>query len=257
MNARFFDRLLLCSCLSFSMIGVVGCGEAPEADDDEAFDDEAFEDGAEGGDGATLPASFATCMGDASSTGAVMGPLGSMQAVGDSILGWNKEQMASIPDVVGQELGISMVNNAVGGAELGGPEGIPTLYTEGGFSHVLVNGGGNDFARGCSPSVLDGLISADLTSGLMVELIDRITGDGAQAVIVGYYMPQDRETGCELFPELLARYRRLGETRADVMYICTLETITPDTPALYADPVHPSQEGSAAVGRLIARTLRP
>lgn len=197
-----------------------------------------------------------SCAGDASSTGRVRGEVKQLQAVGDSILAHNKEQMASIADVVAGELGVPLRHNAVGGALLGGADGIPTLYEPGVSTHVLVNGGGNDFSAGCEGAVLDGIVSADLTRGLMVDLLDQIGADGAQSVIVSYYIPQDGETGCDLFPELLRRYRALGETREDVMYVCSLETITPSDPELYDDPVHPSPAGSAAVGRLVADLLR-
>ena len=210
--------------------------------------------GAEGGDNQVLSRSR-----NASFTDEIIGPIGNMQAVGDSILGFNKEEMRSIPDVVGQELGVSMINNAVGGAEFRGSEGIGTLYQRGSFSHVLVNGGGNDFARQCSQTVVDDIISADLRSGLMVDLVDRISNDGAQSVIMGYYMPRDGEIGCPLITELMARYSRLAEKRQDVLYINTIGTITPTTPSLYFapnDPVHPSPAGSEVIGRLIADRFR-
>ncbi|MEM9493120.1 MAG: SGNH/GDSL hydrolase family protein, partial [Myxococcota bacterium] len=223
----------------------------------EGLTDEMDEEADGGGEAPGDDVLAASCSGATSSAGEVIGSVDSLQAVGDSILGHNKETSQSIPDFVGSELGVAMVNNAVGGAEMGGPEGIPALYESGTYSHVLVTGGGNDFARDCTQSVLDGIVSADLQSGLMVELLDAIAADGAQSVIVGYYIPQDRETGCELFPELLRRYRELAQTRSDVMYICTLETITPDTPDFYDDPVHPSSDGARAIGQLIATQLQP
>ena len=189
----------------------------------------------------------------------VIGPLGNMQAIGDSILEFNEEEQRSIPDVVGQELRISMVNNAVVGAEFFGSEGIPSLYQSGSFSHVLVNGGGNDFDRGCSQTVVDDIISPNLRSGLMVDLVNQISSDGAQSVIMGYFLPRDREIGCPLMTELMARYSRLAEKLQDVVYINTLDTITPNTPEFYFapnDPIHPSPAGSEAVGQLIADRLR-
>jgi len=191
--------------------------------------------------------------------GGVIAPLGNMQAVGDSILGFNQEDMLSIPDVVGRELGVSVINNAVGGAEFLGPEGIPTLYQSGSFSHVLVNGGGNDLSRDCSQATVDKIISADLRSGAMVDLVNRISSDGAQAVVMGYYLPRDGQIGCPLVQELMNRYQRLGQTRTDVQFVSTQNTITPNTPSLYFstnDPVHPSPAGSEAIGQLIANQLQ-
>ena len=48
-----------------------------------------------------------------------------LQAIGDSIFDWNDKQ--SIPHVVGEELGMSVVNNAIGGSKVIGDEGIPRL----------------------------------------------------------------------------------------------------------------------------------
>lgn len=241
-------HLIVCSCL----LTLGAC----EVDGDSGPADEGDTEGADEGEGGGETDIRASCADDASSVGEVVGPVTSMQAVGDSILGWHKEVDAAIPDVVGQELGVTMQNNAIGGAEFLGSEGIGSLYESSGNSHVLVNGGGNDFARDCSEQTLDALIASDLQTGKVVDLVDAIELDGAQPIIMGYYLPSDRETGCEHFPELMRRYRQLAQERQDGMYICTLETITPDTPDFYEDTVHPSQAGSAAVGKLIADALR-
>ncbi|MEO1334175.1 MAG: SGNH/GDSL hydrolase family protein [Myxococcota bacterium] len=232
-------------------LGGVACGDETDAERNDV--DGGVLDGGMTGS----PSFMSSCAGDQSSTGTPQQPVGPMIAVGDSILGWNQEEMASIPDVVGQTLNVAMDNRAIGGAEVFGSEGIPTFYQGGTATHVLMNGGGNDFARECTSRVLDQIVSPDLTSGLMVDLIDRVSADGAQAVLIGYYLPRDNNVGCAQFEELMRRYRRLGQTRDDTMFICTLETITPSTPQLYADDVHPNIEGSAAVGRLIAAMLRP
>ncbi len=196
-----------------------------------------------------------SCADDQSSSGSPHIPVTQMQAVGDSILGWNQETAQSIPDVVGTQLDVAMQNHATGGATLGGA-GIAELYEPSADSHVLVNGGGNDFAEDCSTERLDQLITPDLDSGWMMELVDLVTEDGGQAVIVGYYLPRDRQTGCAHFPELQQRYRALAEQREDTVYVCTLETITPETPERYADSVHPSVAGSEAIGALVADFLR-
>ena len=83
-----------------------------------------------------------------------------------------------------------MQNSAVGGATLSpieDDEGIIDLYEPDGESHVLVNGGGNDFGLDCSAEMLDSFVSADLSTGLMVELLDAIAAEGAQAIIVGLH----------------------------------------------------------------------
>lgn len=208
------------------------------------------------GEPTDLPAS---CAGDVSSVLGTRTPPTRLQAVGDSILAHNREEQASIADLVGTELGVPMRNHAEGGATVLGDDGIPTLYEPGTDSHVLVNGGGNDFAAECDTATLDAILTADLQSGAMADLVDRIADDGAQTVFVSYFLPRDRAIGCPLVLDLQRRYRAMAEARDDVQFICTLETITPDTPELYAsprDPVHPSPQGSAAVAALIARELQ-
>lgn len=151
-----------------------GCAVSPAEDEDDAD---------LGGASADIQPS---CAGDASSTGQVRGPVTHLQALGDSILAHNKEQGASIADFVASELGVPLLHNATGGAELGGSDGIPTLYEPGVSTHVLVNGGGNDFAADCDQAVLDGIVSVDLERGLMVDLVNRIGSGDAQSIIVGY-----------------------------------------------------------------------
>ncbi|MEM9037082.1 MAG: SGNH/GDSL hydrolase family protein [Actinomycetota bacterium] len=185
-------------------------------------------------------------------TGAVRQPVTGVQAVGDSILGWNQESGEAISDVLGAELGVPSVNNAVGGATLTGSDGIPTLYEPDDASHVLITGGGNDFAVSCSEDMLDRLVSADLTSGRMVDLVDRVAANGSQAVIMGYYLPVRSGGECALFDDLATRYRSLAEAREDVVFVRSDLTVTPAAPELYADEVHPSPRGGIVLGRFLA-----
>ncbi|MEM6926804.1 MAG: SGNH/GDSL hydrolase family protein [Myxococcota bacterium] len=192
-----------------------------------------------------------TCSPGVDNAGVPQGAVEALQAVGDSILAHNKETASSVADAAAEALGVPLVHNATGGATVF-DGGIPGQYEPGTHSHVLFTGGGNDFGTDCTLDLLDRLITEDLSDGLVVELADRVAADGAQLVIVGYYLPRDRDIGCPLIIELLTRYRALATSRDDVGFVCTLDAVQPEASELYDDPIHPSPAGAAAVGRAIA-----
>ena len=66
-------------------------------------------------------------------------------AIGDSYLAWNREDGGSIPEIAGKELGLTVENISVSGAQmLGGPEAIPDQYVSSTWDWVVIGGGGND-----------------------------------------------------------------------------------------------------------------
>jgi acyl-CoA thioesterase I len=179
-------------------------------------------------------------------------------AVGDSVLEFNGDE--SIPAVLGERLrerGIDAAvdNRAVGGAclaETCGDEPIPDTYTDEGWDFVLVSGGGNDIGVDddvCGP--IDGLVSADLGQGIMVDLIDEITADGAHAVIYGYVHTFTEGwgiDGCAEFHDLMSRYQELASNRDDVTFVDANAVAGRTRAEYYADEVHPSPQGSAVIG---------
>lgn len=238
---------MLTAAIAIPTLGLIACVWGDSSVDGEIFID---------GDFAGAPANFPpTCDGEQSSSGDISRPVSAIQAIGDSLLAMHKEEGLSIPDALAQELDIPLAHNAVSGAELAERD-IQNQYEPGLGSHVIVTGGANDLARECSQANLDQLISADLRSGLMVDLVNEIGQSGSQALLTSYFTPYNGEIGCPLFKDLLSRYRALGEARADAVYICTLDIILPGQTELYADSVHPSDIGSEKIGLAIADMLR-
>ena len=114
-------------------------------------------------------------------------------AIGDSVFDWNTDDDQSIPAVAALDLGLDFQNNAVAGSLLTGE--IPELYEEGDWTWVLVDGGANDLNERCAcgdcDDLLDEMIAADGNSGIMADLVERITGDGHQVALMGYYRVPD------------------------------------------------------------------
>ena len=191
---------------------------------------------------------------------------GTLLAIGDSVLDWNREDGASIPDVVGQQTGLAVTNESVSGAQvLDDEESIPSQYQSSDWEWVIIDGGANDVgdACGCGDCVgqVDAIINDDASDGVMVELIDRIEADGAGIVLLGYYeVPSGEFTDCdEEFVLFHERYALLASQRPAVLYVDMREAIDPlsDPDTLDEDQIHPSVEGGAAIGTLIAERIQP
>lgn len=181
-------------------------------------------------------------------------------AVGDSILDWNRDEGVSIPDIVSAELGIEIRNGAVGGATILGDDDIPSQYEPDAWGLLIVDGGGNDIGDACN-DILDEIVSPDLSSGKLVDLIDRARGDGTELVVLlGYYLipPAAGEFACPKdFEALDARYADFAASRAGVIFVDPDDAFNSQDMRYYdEDLVHPSFLGSAAVGRLIADRVR-
>ena len=191
---------------------------------------------------------------------------GEVLALGDSVIEWNLDEEASIPDWVALETGLTVANGAISGSMVleGDAERIPERYESRDWRWVILEGGANDVGPdgcGCGDcsQVVDRIIAADHSSGEMVELVDRALGDGAKVVLLGYYMvPSGTEfEGCEDEIELLnARYASLADAREQVWFFDMGEVMTPETLDLFAeDRIHPSLEGSEAVGRALGQLI--
>jgi lysophospholipase L1-like esterase len=182
-------------------------------------------------------------------------------AVGDSILAWNRDEGASIPDVVAADLGIEISNAAEGGATmLGDEDDIPSQYVSRAWELLIVDGGGNDIGDDCN-AILDSLVAPDVSSGVLVSLIDRAQGDGTRLVVLmGYYAipPEAGSFACPAeFEALDARYAAFAESRDGVIFVDPGDAVDASDASYYdVDLVHPSIKGSEAVGRLIAARAR-
>ena len=187
-----------------------------------------------------------------------------LQAIGDSIFDWNDKQ--SIPQVVGDELGMSVVNNAIGGSKVIGDEGIPLQYEEGDWQWVLIDGGGNDLNEGCGCTddevcndIINDIIVEDGSGGLIYDVVERATEDGHNVALLGYYEDSvDSEFGnCndELYV-LRQRNTNLASLFETVIFVDPTEVVTPDMTEAYDDDlVHPSEEGGRIVGEFIAESI--
>ncbi|MEO1271267.1 MAG: SGNH/GDSL hydrolase family protein [Myxococcota bacterium] len=188
-------------------------------------------------------------------------------AIGDSALEWNgigastPSQLEAAIRSAGTDM--TVINTSISGTCLTAcPEVgtlIPDQYTSSDYAFVLISGGANDIfegSNGCGSA--DPYMSADLTGGLMVDLINRVTADGNTVVLYGYFEPLDEGgsvAACGALWTLLERYQDFAANRDDVVFINAMDVIDRSKPQYYADDVHPSPEGSAALGNHIALQL--
>jgi lysophospholipase L1-like esterase len=190
-----------------------------------------------------------------------MGP--DVLAVGDSVLEWNLDEQRSIPEVFADRTGLGLTHAAVGGAMmLADEESIPGQYVEGDWRVVIIDGGANDLGPdgcGCGDCVhvMDEIISPDLASGAMVDLVERARNDGAEVLLLGYYAPAPGSEfdGCE--EELAvstARMQALAEALEGVRFVDASTVVDwSRDPSHYAeDGIHPSPSGSAVIGNALA-----
>jgi len=202
-------------------------------------------------------------------TGCVVFPEGRESAarilvIGDSIMAWNRGDGAAIPDVIERRLGQPVLDASVPGARmrLGGLRGavglsIPRQYREGDWDTVILNGGANDLRATCGcnrcDAVLDRLARQDYPA-----LIARLAP--ARVVIVGYCGPVrvggGSFDGCsDELSELARRLARLAAANPRVTFVPVRAAIAGDPRYYDTDRVHPSPEGSALIGALVARAV--
>lgn len=188
-------------------------------------------------------------------------------AVGDSIFDWFSEEGASIPDVVGEELGLVTYNASISGTQLGGDDedSIPNQLPEGDWGWVVMDGGGNDLNDRCGcgdcADVMDALVSPDSTEGVLPDFVAELTEDGAQVALMGYpQLPQGAEYGFDRCGDELIEYSGRQAALADaiegVIFIDAREVVDGQDLSLFdEDLVHPSEEGARRMGALIAERI--
>ena len=198
---------------------------------------------------------FAACQFEEEATSGVL-------AIGDSIMEWNIDEEASIPEVTAQALGLEVRNASISGTQLtDGWETIPEQYVEGSWDWVILDGGANDLNDQCGcgdcDSVLDEISSEDGSVGVLPELVDRISSDGHNIIVLGYYdIPEESEdfAGCDpVIVELNLRKQQIAESRDGVWFVSARDVVQPDRLEMYdEDLLHPSVEGSRVIGEHIA-----
>lgn len=190
-------------------------------------------------------------------------------ALGDSVMEWNREQGASIPDVIGQEIGLTVQNNAEsGGLILFGSNtlNIPSQYVSGDWEWVVFDGGANDLNDECGCDdcgmLLDQLIAADGRSGAIVDLALQARNDGAKVMFMGYYeLPSDAEFGFDRCNQWLNEHTTRAKAMADafdgVEFVSAADVMRASNASAYDDDrVHPSVSGSRLVGEYVAAAMQ-
>lgn len=195
-------------------------------------------------------------------------------AVGDSFFEYNAIGQASIPDVIGETIGIRVVNAAMSGAYFANLDpaavadglDVRSQYQEGDWEWVVVTGGGNDLNDLCGcgecEEVLDVLMAADGLSGEIPDFIKGIAADGINVMLVGYYeVPTDADYGFDQcgdeFADLSTRLEVSADSTDGVWFVSAAEVVTADQRSAYAnDRVHPSIEGSKLIGEHVAAAMK-
>ena len=186
-------------------------------------------------------------------------------AIGDSFLDYHGPG-DDLPYVVAESLDMSLEAAAVGGTTMLGGEGpdIPNQYVDGSFGLLIASGGGNDFGscscgEDCGP-VINALISEDGTEGAVPDLVARAIADGAKVAWVGYFRPMDNDNEFSACVGELDTYRarlaKLDALEDDMIFIDGVAYGSGVEAELYdEDGYHPSEEGSAMLGAVVAATV--
>lgn len=193
--------------------------------------------------------------------------------MGDSLLAVNGLQGQSVADGLERELGLPVTDRSVLGAAflyplpISGAAGmrISAQFVPGEWDWVVLNGGGNDVltrcgcAGPCGP-VIERLISADGTRGVIPEQVARLRGAGAKVAFVGYLRsngfasPVDK---CGPTGDVLdARLARMAAADPWVRFVPLADLVPEGDTSYYAsDRIHPSPKGSAAIAARIAAVI--
>ncbi|MBV0910823.1 SGNH/GDSL hydrolase family protein [Anianabacter salinae] len=194
----------------------------------------------------------------------------SVLAIGDSVMAWNRDKSASIPDVVARATGRTVLNASVPGQGLTRegslfPGTIGGQLRRGSWDWIIANGGANDLNRICNCSrcdaEIDRLISVDGSGGLWPGLVQQMKAAGGRNILImGYYGPAQGGGGAfakcsDEVAELDRRFARLAAADPRVTHVLTRDPFG-GARALYDDDlIHPSLRGSEVLGQLLARTV--
>lgn len=190
--------------------------------------------------------------------------------MGDSLLAWNRLRGGSVARVLSDRLGTPVTDHSISGATYatsgGGTSGIAAQYRPGTWDWVVMNGGGNNLLFGCGCAAcdaeLDRLISDNGRQGVIPAAVARARQGGAKVIYTGYLRSPGFASPVEHCAALGDRLdRRLAAMAAGDpgVYFLPLSDLvrTPgDTSYHFADRVHPSLKGSAAIADRIAAIIR-
>ena len=193
--------------------------------------------------------------------------------LGDSMLATNRGSRQSVGHALSRELGARVNDRSRPGARyfyslpLSGSMGmrIPAQVPEGRYDWVVLNGGGNDLMFGCGcgkcAGVMDRLITANGRQGAIPDLVSRLRASGARVLVVGYLRSPGVGSvieGCrDDGDELDRRITELARLDKGIDFLPMSDLVPPGDRSFHqADMIHPSQKGSAEIGRRIAAFIR-
>jgi acyl-CoA thioesterase-1 len=208
-----------------------------------------------------------------------LGDEASILAVGDSIMAMNGQLCQGVAGHAGLALDRYVQDHSVGGRRLDHPDSdddITGQYQAGPWEWVVMTGGGNDMLQECGCNIeghdeqgcqdtLDSLLNLEEGTGELLDFLAIVRADEANAatvLLLGYYDFTDNSVanfdGCNAYlPELNARYATLAETEDDLIFLSTAEVmdLAVHPERIFIDGIHPSVEGSMALGALVAETI--
>lgn len=185
--------------------------------------------------------------------------------MGDSLMASNRGTGKAVADQIEAHLGEEVVDRSVAGARyfytlpISGAAGmrLPAQYLSGNWEWVVMSGYGNDILFGCGCGKCDDemnrLISADGSSGAIVDEVRFIRNSGARVVYTGYLRTPGFASPVErcgpIGTELDRRIALFAATDPGITFV-SLADIVPSGDHSYhsADRIHPSPKGSAAIG---------
>jgi acyl-CoA thioesterase-1 len=200
-------------------------------------------------------------------------------AVGDSIMAMNGQLCQGVAGHAALAMDRAVRDQSLGGRRLDHPDSdddITGQYLEGPWEWVVMTGGGNDLLQECGCNVeghdeqacmdvMDSLLDLDAGTGELPDFLAMVRADEANTatvLLLGYYPFTEGSLanfdGCNAYlPELNARYQALAEREEDLVFLPTAELMDLDAhpERIWLDGIHPSVEGSTALGELVAEHI--
>lgn len=194
-------------------------------------------------------------------------------AMGDSMLAWNGAAGNAVSDAVERQLDREVIDRSISGARmlyalpLSGSFGlrISKQYLDGDWDWVILNGGGNDLWLGCGckecDRMLNRLISEDVSSGEIPELVARLRDTGARVAFIGYLRTPGKSSPIEACTDIgdafEARIKTMAKANKGVFFVSNKDLVPFGDLTFHSpDRIHPSVKGSAAIGARVAKLIK-
>ena len=181
--------------------------------------------------------------------------------LGDSMMVWNFQH--SIPRQLDRMTNAIVTNRAAIGAMILNGE-IPAQFTGSNWNAVVMNGGGNDLLFGCGclscDQTIEELISEDLQSGAIVDMLQSISRLVPKIIYVGYLRSPGVGSPIEHCADegavLEARIEEFTRNNEGMDFV-SLVGVVPDGDRSFHsfDMIHPSSHGSRVISMMILDSL--